>query len=365
MLILGIETSCDETSVAIIETSMGAGRMPAPVQVLSNVISSSRKTFEALAGVIPEQAARMQVECMIPVLEQALKEAGVTMNQIDAIAVTRGPGLLGSLLVGTVTARALASIHKKPLIGVHHTLGHLSSTWLEGGQIVSADYSPFSILHSPFPLLTLSASGGHTDLWYRTSHTRGMLLGRTRDDAAGEAFDKGASMLGLPYPGGPSMQKAAESGDHQRFEFPLPLSGDDTLDFSFSGLKTSLKYLLRDLYRRSAGASLPLPDLAASFQHAICRHLVDRIERAMKKYPDVKEIHLVGGVSANIHLRNIAADLCTKKNIIVRVPKNLSYCTDNAAMIAAAGYFLWNKLGQKACSDFETQTSIALHEVAG
>ncbi|NOS66755.1 MAG: tRNA (adenosine(37)-N6)-threonylcarbamoyltransferase complex transferase subunit TsaD [Candidatus Peribacteraceae bacterium] len=365
MLILGIETSCDETSVAVVRDG---------VDVLSNVISSSWKTFEALAGVIPEQAARMQVECMIPVLEQALKEASVTMNEIDAIAVTRGPGLLGSLLVGTVTARALASIHKKPLIGVHHTLGHLSSTWLENGSVIDSNQrinqltNPRS--HSSenqlpqFPLLTLSASGGHSDLWYRASHPRGTLLGRTRDDAAGEAFDKGASMLGLPYPGGPSIQKAAEGGDPNAFEFPLPLHNEDTLDFSFSGLKTSLKYLLRDLESTNKPINQLTPDLSASYQHAICRHLVDRIDRAIKKHSDVKEIHLVGGVSANIQLRNLTADLCAKRKepLMVRVPKTLSYCTDNAAMIAAAGFFLSQELGEKAFVRFETKASMSLHE---
>ncbi len=369
MLILGIETSCDETSVAVVHDG---------ITVKSNVISSSRKTFEALAGVIPEQAARMQIECMIPVLEQALKEAGVTMKDIDAIAVTRGPGLLGSLLVGTVTARALASIHKKSLIGVHHTLGHLSSTWLDGGMILHGIRSneetnkrmneltsqriAQSSQEPTFPLLTLSASGGHTDLWYRSSHTTGKLLGRTRDDAAGEAFDKGASMLGLPYPGGPSIQKAAANGDIHKFEFPLPLHNEDTLDFSFSGLKTSMKYLLRDLeYERSAGASL-LPDLAASFQHALCRHLTDRIDHALKHHPDITEVHLVGGVSANTHLRELTADVCGKRkaSVIVRVPKNLSYCTDNAAMIGAAGFFLFQEIGEKAFSTFTTEASMSL-----
>ncbi len=365
MLLLGIETSCDETSVAVVRNG---------IEVLSNVISSSRETFEALAGVIPEQAARMQIECMLPVFERALQEAKVTMTDIDAIAVTRGPGLLGSLLVGTVTARVLASIHKKPLIGVHHTLGHLSSTWLEDWQINSTDNSQFSSracrgINFQFPILTLSASGGHTDLWYRTSHTRGKLLGRTRDDAAGEAFDKGASMLWLPYPGGPSIQKAAEDGDPKQFEFPLPLHNEDTLDFSLSGLKTSLKYLLRDLYRRSGGASLPLPDLAASFQHAICRHLVDRISRALDRHPDVKEIHLVGGCSANIHLRKLTADLLETNGVYperqrrMRVPKSLNYCTDNAAMIAAAGEFMHQELREDAFMKFETRASMPLENI--
>ncbi|MSR86910.1 tRNA (adenosine(37)-N6)-threonylcarbamoyltransferase complex transferase subunit TsaD [Candidatus Peribacteria bacterium] len=360
MRILGIETSCDETSVAVVLDG---------IHVQSNVISSSRATFEKLAGVIPEQAARMQIECITPVLQEALIEAKITMSDIDAIAVTRGPGLLGSLLVGTVTARAIASIHKKPLIGVHHTLGHLSSTWLEGGHEITSYGRPGGASLPLFPLLTLSASGGHTDLWHRASHTRGRLLGRTRDDAAGEAFDKGASMLGLPYPGGPSIQKAAEGGDVKAYDFPLPLHAEDTLDFSFSGLKTSLKYLLRDISRASSTRGPQVEDLrltidmAASFQHAICRHLVDRVERAITRHPDVKEIHLVGGVSANIHLRNVMGDLCRKKGVTVRVPKNLSYCTDNAAMIAAAGFFLHQELGDDVFNTFQTEASIPLEAV--
>ncbi len=386
MIVLGIETSCDETSVAVVEASIGAGILPAdpqailrqaqepaPIHVLSNVISSSRKTFEALAGVIPEQAARMQIECMIPVLEKALHDAHVTWTDIDAIAVTRGPGLLGSLLVGTVTARALASIHKKPLIGVHHTLGHLSSTWLQNAphpfshSTISPSNHP--TIQPSFPLLTLSASGGHTDLWYRESHTRGKLLGRTRDDAAGEAFDKGASMLGLPYPGGPSIQKAAQNGNPHAFPFPLPLHNEDTLDFSFSGLKTSLKYLLRDnhftiqpSHHLTISQSSPpsVRGLAASFQHAICAHLLDRVTRALTQHPDVKEFHIVGGVSANTHLRELASALCEENGVTLRVPQSLAYCTDNAAMIAAAGYFLHEELGSKAFTAFETTASVPL-----
>lgn len=322
----------------------------------------------------------MQIECIIPVLAQATKEAGMKMTDIHMIAVTRGPGLLGSILVGTVTARALASMHKKPLIGVHHTLGHLSSTWLERGLILENPgiINPkFEIRNSKseisFPVLTLSASGGHTELWHRTSHTQGRLLGHTRDDAAGEAFDKGAYMLGLAYPGGPSIQKAAEGGDAKKFGFPLPLCNEDTLDFSFSGLKTSLKYLLRDLATRNSPASRSthradavvepeIRNIAAGFQHAICRHLTDRIRRAIKHYPDIKEIHLVGGVSANIHLRNLVVELCAAKDtpIIVRVPASLDFCTDNAAMIAAAGEFMHRELWGGASAKFDTRAAMPL-----
>lgn len=313
MRILGIETSCDETAVGIVEN----GR-----RVRSNVIASSMGDFARTGGVIPEEAARKQLECMQPVLKGALIEADCTMEDIDAIAVTRAPGLLGSLLVGNVAARTLAWIHGLPLVGVHHTLGHLSSPWLglEPGD------------DPAFPILTLSASGGHTDLWLRSSHTRGTLLGHTKDDAAGEAFDKGASLMGLPYPGGPAIASAAAEGDPRAFPFPLPLADDDGFDWSFSGLKTSLRYLVRD----DPGALDRLPDLAASFEYAICRHLIDRVQRALKAHPDVRELHMVGGVSANRRLRAMA-ETC---GVTVRWPSAGAYCTDNGAMIAAAAEFM-------------------------
>ncbi|TSC59021.1 MAG: O-sialoglycoprotein endopeptidase [Candidatus Peregrinibacteria bacterium Greene0416_19] len=350
MRILGIETSCDETSVAVVED----GRC-----VRSNVIASSKAAFEKIAGVIPEEAARRQVKCMIPVLQEALGAGNMTLTDIDAIAVTRGPGLLGSLIVGTTTARILASITRKPIIGVHHTLGHLSSTWLfPGAEGKTADAAMQRCAESAepaFPILALSVSGGHTDLWLRASHTHGCLLGRTRDDAAGEAFDKGASLLGLPYPGGPALAREAIRGNERTFTFPLPLANDPTLDFSFSGLKTSLKYLLRDL-----GTQASVPDIAASFQWAICTHLIDRLGRAIKQHHDTHEMHIVGGVSANERLRELAAALCLQHGMILRTPAALAYCTDNAAMIAAAGFFLWQELGNEACSRFATQASLPL-----
>lgn len=340
---LGIETSCDETSVAVVRD----GR-----EVLSNVISSSKEAFAALAGVIPEEAARQQVSCMVPVLREAIQKAGTSPSAIDFIAVTKGPGLLGSLLVGTTTARVVASAWEKPLLGVHHTLGHLSSPWLvQSGEEVE---------NVQFPILTLSASGGHTELWYRTSHTKGQIIGRTRDDAAGEAFDKGASLLGLPYPGGPHLARAAKGGDSSTYEFPNPLHDSPTIDFSFSGLKTALKYTLRD--RPEAAGDLA--NVAASYQEAICRHLVDRLERAIRKHQDVTEVHLVGGVSANERLRVLASGCCARHDIRLRHPSALSFCTDNAAMIAAAGYFLRLEHGTSvAQSDFITQASLPLHSV--
>ncbi|MFH0770993.1 MAG: tRNA (adenosine(37)-N6)-threonylcarbamoyltransferase complex transferase subunit TsaD [Candidatus Peregrinibacteria bacterium] len=336
MRILGIETSCDETSAAVVLD----GRT-----VESNVIASSRELFAQLGGVIPEEAARKQLECILPVIHQSLEHAHLTMQDIDAVAVTRGPGLLVSLLVGTTVARTLAHIEGKPLISVHHTLGHLSSPWLDCHDDVR------------FPLLSISASGGHTELWLRRSHTEGLLLGSTHDDAAGEAFDKGAELLGLPYPGGPAIAALALDGDEMRFPFPSPLAHEPGMDFSYSGLKTALRYTIQGLEpsaisnKLKAHPSMPLgasssqltADLAASYQYALCRHLVDRLQRAIVLHPEVREIHLVGGVSANIRLRSLVAE--NAGNRTVRHPLTIPYCTDNAAMIAAAAYFLVSEKG--------------------
>ncbi|MDP7069604.1 MAG: tRNA (adenosine(37)-N6)-threonylcarbamoyltransferase complex transferase subunit TsaD [Candidatus Peribacteraceae bacterium] len=332
MRILGIETSCDETAAAVVENG---------IKVESNAIATTKEIFSDLGGVVPEDAARRQVECILPVVHTALKEAGVSMDDIDMIAVTKGPGLLGSLLVGISAARTIASIHNKPLIGVHHTLGHLSSIWLD------------ATTEPQFPCITLSASGGHTDLWLRTSHTEGELLGKTRDDAAGEAFDKGAAMLGLPYPGGPSISDASQDGNELKYKLPIALKGEDTLDFSFSGLKTALKYTIRDV------EDAQVPDLAASYQLAICTQLCDRIVRAVKNHK-AKEVHLVGGVSANIRLRSLVEQ--ELGDVSLRVPKKISYCTDNAAMIAAAGHALYETYGSDAAKDFVSSATLRLEE---
>ncbi len=347
MLILGIESSCDETAAALVEDG---------IRVLSTVTASTQDVFSDAGGVVPEDAARRQLEYILPVLHAALKQANVSYDSIDAIAVTRGPGLLGSLLVGTTAARTIAMLWGKPLIGVHHTFGHLCSTWIAQNSTLA------------FPIITLSVSGGHTDLWYRTSHMRGKLIGRTRDDAAGEAFDKGASMLGLPYPGGPSIAKAAQSGDERSFDFPKPLHSDDTLDFSYSGLKTALKYIIRDITasnssdKKSAVPVLPISDLAASYQYAICAQLIDRVEQALKVYPDVQQVHIVGGVSANTLLRSMITN-AIEGGATVRWPVTLAYCTDNAAMIASAGYFLQLENPQQAYEAFLTSATIPLESV--
>lgn len=333
MIVLAIETSCDETSAAVVQD----GR-----NVMSCIIASSQSAFEQAGGVIPEEAAREQVLCILPVIHQAMEAATCAQSDLDAIAVTYGPGLLGSLLVGTTTARTLARLWHKPLIGVHHTLGHLSSVWLD----VPTEDCPH------FPILTLSASGGHTDLWLRTSHLSGRLIGRTRDDAAGEAFDKGAQLLGLGYPGGPAVAKLAEGGNPDTYAFPLPLKQEDSLDFSFSGLKTSLRYLLRDTPDYSPA------DAAASYQAALCRHLIDRIVGAIDRHPEVREIHLVGGVSANTTLRTMLADALP--SVRLRFPSKLVYCTDNAAMIGAAAHAMVEEMSEEAFAPFETHASLPL-----
>ena len=348
MLVLGIETSCDETSAAVVEDGCF---------VRSCIIASSSKDFIGSGGVIPEQAAREQLKSIIPVIDRALKAAGIIHEELDAIAVTSGPGLLGSLLIGTTTARALALAWNKPLIPVHHTLGHLSSTWL-----IESDQRPATSDQRPvFPILSLSVSGGHSDLWLRQSHTNNTLLGSTIDDAAGEAFDKGASLLGLPYPGGPALAAIAENGDEKCYPFPKMLAHDSSLNFSFSGLKTSLKYLLRDL----AAAGTVIDDkarasIAASYQLAICNHLIRRLESAINQHPEIKEIHLVGGVSANLRLRSMAEAIGKDQGITVRWPSTLRYCTDNGAMIAAAGTFLIRNFPEIIKKPFITTASILL-----
>lgn len=352
MLVLGIETSCDETSAAVVED----GRW-----VRSCVIASCERDFERLGGVIPEDAARRQLESILPVLHTALRDANITGQDLDLIAVTSSPGLLGSLLVGTTTARALAAIWNVPLVAVHHTLGHLSSTWL-----LPFPPPPLTPTLTPtpsptFPLLTLSISGGHTDLWYRTAHTSGMLVGSTRDDAAGEAFDKGAAMLGLPYPGGPRLMQLARRGNASAYNFPLPLKNESTLDFSFSGLKTSLKYLLQRL--PAPAQTLPgktRADIAASYQRAICEHLSHQVHRALARFPDATELHVVGGVAANTVVRQSLSAIAHRHGIVTRFPMDIRNCTDNGAMIAAAGYFLAREKPELVDQAFTTQATVHL-----
>lgn len=321
MLILGIETSCDETAASVVENGS---------KVLSNVVVSQIDIFAAYGGVIPEVAARNHLEVMMPVVKKALEDAGKTWDDIDAIAVTHTPGLLGSLLIGTLTARTLAIIHKKPLYAVHHLKSHIYANWLE------TEKTP------EFPLLSLVVSGGHTQILKMNAHNHFEIIGTTRDDAVGECFDKVAKILGLPYPGGPAITKAGQTGDRNKYKLPKP--NVDGLDFSFSGLKTAVL--------RAVQAELGLPishpsydlknhlneqqiaDFAASFEKTAVDYLLSKLEKAYEENPETKSFVVAGGVSANELLREESA----KRFNNVFFPER-KFSGDNGAMVAAAAYF--------------------------
>jgi N6-L-threonylcarbamoyladenine synthase len=328
--ILAIESSCDETACAILEN----GRA-----LLSSVVASQMEIHARYGGVYPEVASRQHVLAIVPVIEQALAQAHLSLSEVDAIAVTRGPGLAGSLVVGLNAAKGLALSLGLPLVGVNHLEGHIYSSWVydAGGTIPP---------EPQFPLMALLVSGGHTELNLMTDHLTYQRLGSTRDDAAGEAFDKTARLLGLPYPGGPSVQKAAEGGDPTRFHFPRAwLEG--TWNFSFSGVKTSVLNQVREMQKRSG--SLPVEDLAASFQAAVVDVLFKKTINAAREF-GAKEILVAGGVSANRALRQVFQSQTEFK---VHIPP-LSLCTDNAAMIGSAGYFRY-ALGHTSSLDVDVQ----------
>ncbi|MCC7119515.1 MAG: tRNA (adenosine(37)-N6)-threonylcarbamoyltransferase complex transferase subunit TsaD [Anaerolineales bacterium] len=317
--ILALETSCDETAAAIIEN----GRI-----LHSSIVASQMEIHARYGGVFPEVASRQHVLSVMPVVEQALAQAHLTLNDIDAIAVTQGPGLAGSLVVGINTAKGLALGANKPLIGVNHLEGHLYSAWVyNAGEAAPPE--------PQFPLIALLVSGGHTEINLMTDHLTYQRLGSTQDDAAGEAFDKVARLLELPYPGGPAIQRAAEEGDSTRFNFPRSWM-DGTYNFSFSGLKTSVLYETQELKKK--GKNLPIPDLAASFQQAVIDVLFKKTIQAARAY-GAKEILIAGGVSANRALRQTFK---AQTEFPVHIPA-FSLCTDNAAMIGSAAYFRWVK----------------------
>lgn len=317
MNILGIETSCDETACSVVED----GR-----KVLANVIASQIDIHAKTGGVVPEVAAREHVVHMIPVLDECLSESGCGWDDIDALAITRGPGLVSSLIIGTETANVISYLKKKPLIPVQHIIGHIYSNWLEVENPIE------------FPVLILTVSGGHNELILMKGHGDFEVLGETRDDAAGEAFDKVARLLGLGYPGGPVISRVGENGSDSAYNFPRAWLDKESLDFSFSGLKTSVLDLVKKEGRDDDQFKA---DVAASFQEAVVEVLAGKLKRALDANPEVKEVHLAGGVSANLRLREV----CGEKfgNIRFRFPKKISYCTDNAAMIACAGYHLYDK----------------------
>lgn len=339
VLVLGIETSCDETAAAVVED--GAA-------IRSNIVASQIDLHAQYGGVFPELASRAHVESIYPVVAQALDAAGTTLDALDAIAVTCGPGLAGSLVVGVNMAKGLALGRRLPILGVNHIEGHVYSLWLAGPQFRFVPEQPPAPADSPlvpieFPVVILIVSGGHTELFLMTGHGQYRRLGGTLDDAAGEAFDKVGRLLGLPYPGGPSIQKASQGGSPEAFAFPrVWLRGDhgeQNYDFSFSGLKTAVLRTLQHLqpgYQPDAplDPGLSVPDLASSFQAAAVDVLVGKTVRAAQEF-GAREVFIAGGVSANAALR---AAMIERAERPVRVPP-LSLCTDNAAMIAAAGHF--------------------------
>jgi len=311
--ILAIETSCDETACAILED----GRA-----LLASTVASQMEMHARFGGVFPEVASRQHVLSIMPVIEQTLADAHLTLADVDAIAVTRGPGLAGSLIVGMNAAKGLVLGSEHPLVGVNHLEGHLYSAWVHDAK---EDAPP----EPEFPIMALLVSGGHSELNLMSDHLTYQRLGGTLDDAAGEAFDKVARTLGLPYPGGPSIQKIAKDGNPAAFDFPRSWLGNG-YDFSFSGLKTSV---LREVQKLKKDGELPVADLAASFQAAVVDVLFTKTIKAAREY-GAKEILVAGGVSANAALREA---FLAQDEFPVNIPK-LSLCTDNAAMIAAAGY---------------------------
>jgi N6-L-threonylcarbamoyladenine synthase len=308
-LILAIETSCDDTCAAVVE-----GR-----RIRSNVISSQAASHAAFGGVVPEVASRHHVELINPVVAAALEQAGCELGDVDAIAVTTHPGLIGALLVGLSTAKGLAAATGKPLIAVDHLHGHVAAAFLEPDPL------------DP-PFLALVASGGHTLLAAVAERESYEVLGSTLDDAAGEALDKAARLLGLGYPGGPAIEREAVDGDPEAFPFPVAMSRDPGLDFSFSGLKTALVYTVRELGPEQAEARRA--DLAASFQAAVVDQLVAKLRRALER-GGFEAVALGGGVAANGPLRERAGLLCDQQGVRLKLLP-LELCTDNAAMIAAA-----------------------------
>lgn len=324
MNILSIESSCDETAAAVIKNG---------THILSNVVVSQVDIFAAYGGVIPEIAARSHLETILPVIHQALNDANLTKNQINAIAVTHTPGLLGSLLIGTLTARALAILWHKPLYAVHHLKSHIYANWLESHSVPE------------FPLLALAISGGHTQILYMPAHNQFEIIGTTRDDAVGECFDKIAKILGLPYPGGPSISKLALTGNPQAYPLPHPMI--DNLDFSFSGLKTAvLRSVQQACHLPITTPSFELAhhltdqmkaDFAASFEATACDILLEKLQLALKTHPDAKSIVFAGGVSANQTLRQKAqTSRLNVKSLFFPAPQ---FTGDNAAMVGAAAYF--------------------------
>ena len=338
MRLLAIETSCDETAAAVVED----GR-----RILSNVISSQAALHAAYGGVVPEVAARHHLENICPVIEKAMADAGTTFPELDAVAVTQGPGLVGALLVGVQVAKSIAFVHGKPLVPVHHIAGHLEAPSL-GADV-------------PFPALALVVSGGHTSLFEMAARGQYHLLGRTRDDAAGEAFDKVAKLLGLGYPGGPVIDRLSEGANDRAHEFTIARIKDGRPDFSFSGVKTAVLYHVRREgiapVADPAAAPAEIRDLVASFQRAVVTALLRKLkEAAQARRP--RSLILTGGVAANRRLRRDAATLAEELGLPLFVPP-IALSTDNAAMIAAAGQVAFEQ-GRRGGWDLDADPHLPL-----
>ncbi|MFZ3591628.1 tRNA (adenosine(37)-N6)-threonylcarbamoyltransferase complex transferase subunit TsaD [Bacillus sp. DJP31] len=331
-IILGIETSCDETAVAIVKD----GR-----EILSNVVASQIESHKRFGGVVPEIASRHHVEQLTIVLEEAIKEANVTFEDIDGIAVTEGPGLVGALLIGVNAAKAISFAHNIPLIGVHHIAGHI--------------YANRFVTEFTFPLLALVVSGGHTELILMKEHGSFEVIGETRDDAAGEAYDKVARTLNLPYPGGPHIDRLAHVGE-VTIKLPRAWLEPDSYDFSFSGLKSAVINTLHNAKQREE--EIKPEDLAASFQESVIDVLVTKTMRATKEY-GVKQVLLAGGVAANKGLRSSLESKFQELQHVELVMPPLSLCTDNAAMIAAVGSIAYEK-GKRAQLDMNANPGLEL-----
>ena len=314
MILLGIETSCDETAAAVVQDGC---------EVMSNVLSSQEKIHGKYGGVVPELACRQHTAVISDVVGTALSRAGIGVKDLNAVAVTQGPGLVGPLLVGISYAKGLTYQRNLPLIGVNHLEGHIAAIHLENPSV-------------EWPAVALVVSGGHTNLYYLPGRGPAKLVGQTVDDAAGEAFDKGAKMLGLPFPGGPAIDAISGKGDPAYVRFPRPTLGRESLDMSFSGLKTALRYHLERQNSKKGGAQ-DVPSLAAAFQQAIVDVLVDKTLRAAERY-QVRTVFVTGGVAANTVLRREMVTACGRRGLNLNIPSP-GYCTDNGAMIAAAGYY--------------------------
>lgn len=344
MIILGIETSCDDTCVSVIEAS-GVLQQPR-FKVLSNIISSQIKTHAPFGGVMPSLASREHAKNIAPVLKRTLRQSKTKLDNINLIAATTHPGLLPALIIGVESAKTLAWAKNKPIIGVNHLHGHIIANLLPNPK-QKTEHKKIK-----FPAIGLIVSGGHTELVLIKSLNNIKIIGQTRDDAAGECFDKVGRLLGLPYPGGPRVARLAEKGDPDKFNLPRPMINSENLDFSFSGLKTAVLYLIQDL--KNQKLQLPIADICASFQKAAVETLVFKTVAAAKKY-NAKIVLLGGGVSANKSLRKAINDNIKNLNNVDFLMPPMPYTLDNAAMIAAAGYTKWLglTLSQKKKADWK------------